>query len=73
MRIPCPFCGARDLAEFVFRGEARVDDLYLRNNPAGRLHEFWRHAQGCRQWLVVERDTLTHEIFGVVLARDASQ
>ena len=71
MRIPCPFCGSRDLAEFMFRGDAGAEDVCLRDNPAGRLHELWRHAQGCRQWLVVERDTLTHEVFGAILAQDA--
>ena len=81
MRIPCPFCGDRDAAEFVYRGDAdpvrpESDDgfftyLYLRDNPAGPLREHWYHAQGCRNWLVVTRDTVSHEIFGAVLARGA--
>lgn len=48
------------------------DALYLRDNPAGRHAEFWCHAAGCRSWLVVERDTRTHEIFGTRLAGEAS-
>jgi sarcosine oxidase subunit delta len=82
MRIPCPFCGERDAHEFVYRGDAAparpdastsetafTDYVYLRDNPAGRLREFWYHAQGCRNWLIVERDVRTHEIFGATLAR----
>ena len=83
MRIPCPFCGDRDAAEFVYRGDASpvrpaddegvYDYVYLRENPVGPLREHWYHAQGCRQWLVVVRDTRSHEIFGAILARDAGR
>lgn len=83
MRIPCPHCGDRDAQEFVYRGDAGPvrpdsdgafhDYLYLRNNPAGRLDEFWYHAQGCRSWIIVDRDTRTHEIFGARLAGGAVQ
>lgn len=83
MRIPCPFCGDRDSQEFVYRGdasltrpesdEAFVDYVYLRENPAGRMREHWYHAQGCRSWIEVERDTRTHEIFAARLARDAAR
>lgn len=83
MRIPCPFCGSRDVQEFVYRGDAapkRPDGeeglyeyLYLRDNLAGRMQEHWYHAQGCRNWIVVTRDTMTHEIFGAVLASGAGR
>ncbi len=82
MRIPCPFCGDRDASEFVYRGDASpkrpttpedmFDYVYLRDNPAGRMREHWYHAQGCRNWLTVERDTVSHEIFGAVLARSSA-
>ena len=75
MRIPCPYCGSRDIGEFVYRGDASpvrpqadgteaemFDYVYLRDNPMGRHEEHWYHAQGCRNWLVVTRDTVTHEI-----------
>lgn len=78
MRIPCPFCGLRDLDEFEYGGDARVAwpaldadaehwsaATYLRDDPAGRHVELWRHARGCGLWLRVERDTRTHEIFVV--------
>ena len=78
MRIPCPFCGSRDSREFVTRGDAaptRPDSeegmfayVYLRDNPAGALEEWWYHAQGCRQWLRVSRNTRTHQVSGAILA-----
>ena len=84
MRIPCPFCGDRDLSEFSYRGdvaprrpdaaegaEAFHDYVYLRDNPAGRLDELWYHASGCRSWLRVVRDTRTHAIEGARLARES--
>ena len=43
------------------------DYVYLRDNPAGRHREHWYHGAGCRSWLVVTRDTATHEILGVGL------
>jgi methylglutamate dehydrogenase subunit B len=80
MRIHCPFCGSRDSAEFVCRGEARdwPKDLadadaafayvYGRQNPAGPVRELWYHAQGCGSWIEIERDTRTHAILSAVLA-----
>lgn len=80
MRIPCPYCGSRDAHEFAYRGDAAVarpvdgdaaafaDYVYLRDNPAGVLREHWYHARGCRNWLIVERDTRTHAVTGARLA-----
>jgi sarcosine oxidase subunit delta len=82
MRIPCPYCGERDAQEFVYRGDASpqrpadddfFDYVYLRENPAGTIDEHWYHAQGCRTWIVVTRDTRTHSIFGARLARELGQ
>ncbi|WYK20017.1 sarcosine oxidase subunit delta [Roseovarius sp. W115] len=46
---------------------------YLRDNPAGEHKELWYHEQGDRSWLVVTRNTLTHEITGVEMARDVAR
>ena len=75
MRISCPLCGERPLDEFVYRGDATVtrpneaapmeqwvEYVYLRDNPKGIHREHWRHTQGCGSWLIVERNTVTHEI-----------
>lgn len=79
MRIPCPFCGSRDAAEFNYLGDAApkrpdpaeperfFDYVYLRDNPAGPIQELWYHAGGCRMWLEVTRDTRTHDIGAVRL------
>lgn len=49
--------------------ELWFDYAYLRNNPKGRFDEYAHHSGGCRSWLVVTRDTQTHEVFAVVTAR----
>jgi sarcosine oxidase subunit delta len=38
------------------------DYVFLRDNPRGRYDEYWHHSSGCRRWLVVTRDTASHEI-----------
>jgi methylglutamate dehydrogenase subunit B len=86
MRIPCPYCGDRDIREFVYRGDASpkrpADDagesdfvqyVYWRDNPAGAIREHWYHVSGCRSWIVVERDTRTHEIRGAALATEVTR
>jgi len=47
--------------------------VYIRDNPAGRYAELWYHGAGCRSWLTVTRDTRTHEVFAVELAREADR
>jgi heterotetrameric sarcosine oxidase delta subunit len=88
MRLPCPYCGSRDVSEFAYLGDAKAkrpdpdgegaeaafyEYAYLRDNPAGPHREFWYHAQGCRSWLVVERDTRTHEVLSARLAAEATK
>ena len=78
IRIECPFCGERDHSEFNYGGDASItyppldapadawhDAVFLRENICGRQSETWHHIHGCRMWLIVERDTMTHEIFAV--------
>ncbi|HET6566153.1 MAG TPA: sarcosine oxidase subunit delta [Xanthomonadales bacterium] len=77
LRIPCPHCGLRDLAEFRYGGEAGVvrpaepaacsdeewaNYLYFRNNHKGLQQERWVHIHGCRQWFELRRDNLTHDV-----------
>jgi heterotetrameric sarcosine oxidase delta subunit len=77
LRIKCPWCGPRDELEFRWGSEvplvrpgppehvsdqAWADYLFYRDNPKGWIRERWLHAAGCRQWFVVVRNTVTHEI-----------
>jgi sarcosine oxidase subunit delta len=89
MIINHPLLGPRDSSEFVNLGDAslinrpnRKSDTaahdfykyqYLRDNPPGEHRELWFHEQGDRSWLVVTRNTMTHEITTVELARDVAR
>ena len=81
-RFDCPWCGPRDQSEFTYGREvAPIPSLdtstpaewfsyvYERENPAGPHAEWWQHNHGCRQWLVIVRDTVTHEVVSIVAAR----
>jgi len=84
VRITCPYCGPRGNEEFTYLGDASLaqrpdaagegaghafhDYVYLRDNPSGSHRELWYHGGGCRSWLVVTRNTRTHEIATVALA-----
>jgi methylglutamate dehydrogenase subunit B len=88
MLIHHPLLGPRDAQEFTYLGDAALLDrpdgmaegaadafnayVYLRDNPAGIHRELWFHEQGDRSWLVVTRNTVTHEILGAELARDVA-
>ena len=88
MIINHPLLGPRDASEFVYLGDASLIDrpdwqaedaatqfhayVYLRDNPAGEHRELWFHEHGDRSWLVVTRNTLTHEITRVELAKDVA-
>lgn len=86
MRIPCPYCGSRDVQEFTCLGSAApqrpspeaaenamFDYVYMRDNPRGPHDEYWYHGAGCHAWLIVTRDTFTHAITGAVAAREAAR
>ena len=82
MLIPCPFCGPRNEDEFACWSEAIprpgdpsslsdaqwVDFVYNHRNPKGPVREQWWHARGCRRWILVERDTHTHEVLSASAA-----
>ncbi len=87
MIINHPLLGPRNAAEFVYLGDASLIDrpdgrtadieefhdyLHLRDNPAGQHRELWYHEHGDRSWLVVTRNTVTHEISDVSLASEVA-
>ena len=68
----------RDHSEFSYGGDASVEypaldalesewleAVFQRENLDGVVLETWQHLQGCRMWIVVERDTRTHSIHSV--------
>ena len=85
MRITCPYCGERDRREFYYRGaatdldrpapdageEAWENFVFLRENPAGVTRDLWYHEGGCGAWIVVTRNTVTHEVLETRLASEA--
>ena len=89
MIINHPLLGPRDSAEFTYMGDSKfidrpdwqdpealaqfIDYGYMRDNPDGAHRELWYNEQGDRSFLVVTRDTSTHEISAVELARDVAQ
>ena len=87
IRIHCPVCGLRDETEFTYGADATVtrpdvdeprlemwlDYVFNRDNPCGPHSEYWHHVQGCRQWLVLERNTLTHDVGACRLAREVAK
>ena len=84
MRLNCPLCGPRDRREFYYSGtedlltrpapdaapEAWDDMLHLRTNPAGITKDLWYHDTGCGSWLLVTRNTVTHEILSTERVAD---
>ena len=76
LSINCPWCGNRPETEFTYKGDANVrrpnpvhdsdkdwsDFIFLRTNHKGPHNEFWQHTSGCRQFLKVRRNVVTHEI-----------
>ena len=83
MRLTCPVCGERDRREFYYRGaylhapkgadaEEWHDYVHLRDNPAGETRDLWCHEAGCGAWIVVTRNTVTHEVTKTELAREVT-
>ena len=72
--MPARSTGLIDRPDWQAEDAARQfhDYLHLRDNPAGEQSELWFHEHGDRSWLVVTRNTLTHEIVRVELARDVA-
>ncbi len=89
MIINHPILGPRDASEFTYLGDVSLldrpdwqsakapqefhDYMYLRDNLAGDHRELWYHELGDRSWVVVTRNTLTHEISKVEIASDVAR
>ncbi len=87
LRINCPHCGERDYTEFRYGGDAHKqrpahgtgdlkrwhDHVFVFDNPRGAHREYWQHVLGCRQWLVLQRNTATNATGAATLARDLAR
>ncbi len=75
--ITCPHCGNRAQTEFDYvrtldsivtldmAPEAAMTTLFERSNPRGIDDELWRHSHGCRQFMMLRRNRVTHEIASI--------
>jgi len=73
-RLVCPFCGPRELREFVFHktlpGAEQIgafQHTYERVASAEHSVEHWQHLEGCRGWLLIERNPSTGALLYVRL------
>ncbi len=78
--IPCPYCGPRSEEEFSYGNEAHIARpenpetlsdaewaafVFNCGTVKGVYLERWMHAQGCRRWFNVARDTVSYDILAV--------
>ena len=74
-RLGCPFCGPRELDEFLFHktlpepGAGDYAAVYERVNRDDDSVEHWQHVRGCRAWLRVRRNPSTGDVHDVQLLR----
>ena len=76
--IDCPFCGPRELREFVFHktvattgSRDEFQRIYLRVADPQSSVEHWQHVAGCRAWLRVHRNPTSGEVLAIdMLAGD---
>jgi methylglutamate dehydrogenase subunit B len=72
-RLSCPFCGARELEEFVFHktlpepGASEYAAVYERANRLEDSREYWQHVHGCRAWLLVRRNPSSGAVLAIEL------
>jgi sarcosine oxidase subunit delta len=72
--MTCPVNGPRNISEFVWAGEVTrspdpaqcsdrewTDFLFIENNTAGEITEWWVHAP-TNTWFIARRNTITDEI-----------
>lgn len=73
-RLSCPFCGPRELREFLFHKTVPADAqgspyqlTYERSASLELSVEHWQHVAGCRGWLLVHRNPSTGQVLKTVL------
>jgi sarcosine oxidase subunit delta len=73
-RLTCPFCGPRELREFIFHKTLPADGAgdeyqrtYERRASLELSVEHWQHVAGCRAWLLVQRNPSGGQVIEVRL------
>jgi len=70
-RLVCPFCGPRELEEFLFHktlpeeGASEYAAVYERINRIDDSLEHWQHVHGCRAWLEVRRNPSNGDVLEI--------
>jgi heterotetrameric sarcosine oxidase delta subunit len=70
-RLECPFCGPRELEEFLFHktlaepAASPFAAVYERSNRVDLSVEHWQHLHGCRAWLLVRRNPSNNDVLEV--------
>ena len=79
--MTCPLNGPRNISEFAYGGEVKdlpapgcddatwVDYVYLQENLAGVVKEWWYHTPTAF-WFIAERDTRTDTILKTYAASE---
>ena len=80
MPLVCPFCGPRALREFVFHKtlptnaqHRAYERTYERVASLENSVEHWQHVEGCRGWLLVQRNPSTGQVIDVRLLGAGAQ
>ena len=74
--ITCPFCGPRQMEEYVFHkttpgiAQNAIARVYERNSRERDSTEYWQHTRGCRAWLFVRRDPSSGQMLEVRMLRN---
>ena len=73
----CPLNGPRNISEFVWGGDVKTEPeagasdaawaehLFLEDNIAGEVDEWWLHAPS-NTWFIARRNTITDEILATM-------
>jgi sarcosine oxidase delta subunit len=70
-QFTCPFCGTRELGEFLFHktlsepNSTPYSTVYERVSRTEVSIEHWQHVLGCRAWLWVRRNPSTNDVLEV--------
>jgi sarcosine oxidase subunit delta len=80
--LNCPLNGPRNISEFVWGGEVRcapdaaassdgewTEHLFLENNIAGEIHEWWLHAP-TNYWFIARRHTVSDLVLETMTVDD---